>query len=102
MMIRTTKLNQLFRDSLILIFLATYKMDSMRKARMKKLIKKRQLKAALADWAVTCRVKRTHVTMLLHVLHDFLPFLPKDSRTLLKTMRSVSTKDVPPEKYYHF
>ena len=40
--------------------------------------------------------------MLLHVLHEFLPFLPKDSRTLLKTMRFVSTRDVLPGKYYHF
>ena len=63
--------------------------------------KERQLKAAFADWAVTGRVKYTHVTMVLHVLHFFLPFLPKDSRTLLKTMHTVSEGYVT-RKYYHF
>ena len=58
--------------------------------------KERQLKAAFADWAVTGRMKYTHVTMVLHVLHFFLPFLPKDSRTLLKTMRTLSAKDMLP------
>ncbi len=60
------------------------------------------LKSELADWASANNVRRIHVTKLLHVLHEFLPFLPLDCRTLLKTMRLVSVTDVSPRKYFHF
>jgi hypothetical protein len=46
--------------------------------------KERQLKEALANWVVTSNVRRFHATKMLHILHEPLPFLPLDSRTLLK------------------
>jgi hypothetical protein len=39
---------------------------------------------------------------MLHILKTVLPFLPLDGRTLKKTMRVVSTKEVKPGHYYHF
>ena len=64
--------------------------------------KEQLLKEQLANWAVTCQVKKNHVTKLLHILHESLPFLPLDSRTLLQTKRCVRSKEVPPGKYHHF
>ena len=64
--------------------------------------KEQLLKEQLANWAVTCQVKKIHVTKLLHILHESLPFLPLDSRTLLQTKRCVRSKEVPPGKYHHF
>ena len=51
-----------------------------------------QLRANLADWAATCRIKQIHVTRLLHIQHQHLDFLPLDAGTLLKTMRTVKKK----------
>lgn len=66
------------------------------------LSREEETKAKLAEWATKNRIPRTHVTSLLHIVHDFMPFLPLDSRTLLKTLRNVITKEVHPGKYYHF
>ena len=37
--------------------------------------------ADLRHWATSCGVKRTHLTLLLHLLTPRLPFLPLDSHT---------------------
>ena len=56
----------------------------------------------LADWVVSNRIKHIHVTKLLRLQHSFISFLPLDVRTLLKSMRTVTTKDVIPGQYHHF
>jgi hypothetical protein len=56
----------------------------------------------LADWVVSNRVKHIHATKLLKLLHEFIPFLPLDVRTLLKSMRTVSTKNIHPGQYHYF
>lgn len=64
----------------------------------------KQIRQELSAWAVECKVPRSHVTNLLKKMRVFsrLSFLPADSRTLLKTPRSVSLRDIYPGKYYHF
>lgn len=59
-------------------------------------------KERLADWVTRRRIARIHVTELLHIIHHYMPFLPLDCRTLLKSMRKVITKEVVPGRYYHF
>lgn len=46
---------------------------------------------------------RTHITKLLTFLRKqkHLKFLPSDFRSLLKTMRNVETRKVPPGEYHH-
>jgi hypothetical protein len=60
------------------------------------------LMSELAKWATVNGIKTIHLTRLLHILKAVLPFLPLDGRTLKKTMRVVSTKEVKPGHYYHF
>lgn len=66
--------------------------------------KQEELKRQLAHWSCSSsKILQTHVTGLLHILHPWLPFLPKDVRTLKKSIRKVTDiKDVPPGRYYHF
>ena len=71
-------------------------MDSEEKRKQNMLSKK------LADWAASNGIKEIHVSRLLRILNEDLPFLTLDGRTLLKTMRYVPTKEVPPGTYYHF
>ena len=62
-------------------------------------------KKALVGWAIDSIIPRIHLTNLLRVLvDDFgLNFLPRDSRTLLKTPRSaILSKPIPPGHYTHF
>ena len=61
-----------------------------------------RLMSELAKWATINGIKTIHLTRLLHILNTVLPFLPLDGRTLKKTMRVVSTKEVSPGQYYHF
>ena len=61
-----------------------------------------QLRANLADWAATCKIKQIHVTRLQQILHKHLDFLPLDARSMFKTMQTLKTKNDPPGKYYHF
>ena len=61
-----------------------------------------QDKDRLANWVTRRRIPRIHVTELLHIIHRYMPFLPLDCRTLLKSMRKVITKEVVPGRYYHF
>ena len=56
----------------------------------------------LADWAVSNGIKQIHLSRLLRILKETMPFLPLDARTLLKTMRYVRTKEISPGLYYHF
>ena len=65
-------------------------MDSEEKRKQNMLSKK------LADWAASNGIKEIHVSRLLRILNEDLPFLTLDGRTLLKTMRYVPTKEVPP------
>jgi len=57
-------------------------------------------KDQMADWGLS--EKRGQLTKLLHIIHPYMPFLPLDSKTLLKSMRKVVTVEVPPGRYYHF
>ena len=50
----------------------------------------------LADWAVSNGIKQIHLSRLLRILKETMPFLPLDARTLLKTMRYVRTKEISP------
>jgi hypothetical protein len=55
----------------------------------------------LSHWATSCCVKMTRMDLSAPLNQRSL-FLPLDSRTLLKTMRSVSSRIVPPGTYNHF
>ena len=57
----------------------------------------------LARWAVKHNINQSATTDLLRILTDHdIPALPKASRTLLKTPRSLKLKDTAGGKYYHF
>ncbi|ODM86884.1 hypothetical protein Ocin01_19798 [Orchesella cincta] len=60
--------------------------------------------AFLASWSVKHNINATAVTELLKGLkrHDLFSHFPSDSRTLLKTPRSVQLKTVEPGDYAHF
>ncbi len=62
------------------------------------------VKSDLTKWAIECGIPRTHVNRLLIILRkcNELSSLPKDYRSLLKTVRHVVTKDVNPGTYFHF
>ena len=68
------------------------------------LTSEKKLVCDLADWVTACRIPRTHVNKLLILLRKLegYDFLPKDYRTLLKTVRNVPVKDVDPGLYFHF
>ena len=63
-----------------------------------------QLIRDLAAWTVYCNIPRTHVNKLLVILrkHPSYESIPKDYRTLLKSVRNVPVKLVDPGSYFHF
>lgn len=64
-----------------------------------------KLRTRLAKGVVEENIRHTSIKKLLKILKEELPIcneLPGDSRTLLKTPRSVQVKSVPPGHYYHF
>ncbi|CAH1183066.1 unnamed protein product [Ceutorhynchus assimilis] len=63
------------------------------------------LSQSLAKWAFDNRITHTAINQLLNILkspHDDPKLLPGDARTLLNTPKSIITKHVLPEYYYHF
>lgn len=64
----------------------------------------REFQERLSNWVIDCNIPRTHVNELLHVLKSYpgLDFLPKDYRTLLKTVRKVVSVSISPGSYVHF
>lgn len=64
--------------------------------------KKKCVSGLLESWALGCNIKRNSVTKLLKILKvNGMPFLPKDSRTLLHTPRSVAIEHRAGGKYWH-
>lgn len=64
--------------------------------------KKKCVSRQLESWALGCNIKRNSVTKLLKILKvNGMPFLPKDSRTLLHTPRSVTIEHRADGKYWH-
>lgn len=60
-------------------------------------------KEEIANWVVSNKIRHSHATELLHIIHPFMSFLPRDVRTLLKSMRKViNIVEVHPGRYYHF
>ena len=59
------------------------------------------LPQSLRRWALTFNVNHSALTQLLHILHDHHPELPKDIRTLLKTPRSIVSKQLQNGLYCH-
>lgn len=62
-------------------------------------------KSSIAEWVIECNVPRSHVSNLLRRLRFDcgLSYLPLDSRTLLKTMRTKPIlRSVFPGQYAHF
>lgn len=55
----------------------------------------------LAGWAVDYRIPHVAFNSLLTTLRQYHSNLPKDSRTLLHTVRSVSTQNLAGGSYYH-
>lgn len=63
-----------------------------------------ELQKNIGTWMVECGISLDHGTKLLRELRKkkSLQFLPTDSRTIRRTMRSVITKEISPGIYYHF
>ena len=64
----------------------------------------REFQERLSNWVIECNIPRTHVNELLHVLTSYpgLDFLPRDYRSLLKTVRKVVSVSIKPGSYVHF
>lgn len=60
------------------------------------------LSKELSHWATKRYVRRAAVTHLLHILHPYHSNLPLDSRTLLKTPRQTTIKNLVNGEYCHF
>jgi len=61
------------------------------------------LGSELADWASQCNIPQSHVGQLLNVLQKYHPTLPKDPRTLLKTVRTLNVRELSGGgQYFHF
>lgn len=58
----------------------------------------------LINWSVKYNIKRSAVSSILNILkgHQCFQELPKDSRTLLKTPRTIFLREISPGKYCHF
>lgn len=58
----------------------------------------------LINWSVKYNIKRSAVSSILSILkvHQCFQELPKDSRTLLKTPRTICLREISPGKYCHF
>ena len=57
----------------------------------------------IAKWALLCKIKHVHTTMLLFILRHRFPQakIPKHARTFLKTPRKCKIYDLPPGSYIH-
>ena len=64
----------------------------------------REFQERLSNWAIECNIPRTRVNELLHVLKSYpgLDFLPRDYKSLLKTVRKVVSVSIKPGSYVHF
>lgn len=56
----------------------------------------------LATWATEHKITHVALNSLLHILREHNLTLPKDSRTLLGTVRSTELQDKASGKYYHY
>lgn len=57
----------------------------------------------LRRWSLNFNISANSLTALLLILIEFgLTFLPRDSRTLKSTPRSIQTREVDPGSYWHF
>lgn len=65
-------------------------------------LKDKSLASSLAEWAVKNRITHSALNSLLSILKPMHNELPLDSRTLLNTPRSITTKIVEPGSYFHF
>jgi len=61
-----------------------------------------QLKNLLGQWKVRCNIANSHTNKLLKILRQWLPFLPKDSRTLVPAPRNLQLANIDGGQYYHF
>lgn len=61
-----------------------------------------QLRETLAAWSVRFGVTARAFTALLTLLSVYFPFLPKGSRTVMKTPRNIDLRAVGNGSYYHF
>lgn len=59
------------------------------------------LRTKLSNWAVECNITHRALSLLLLILQQYIPSLPKDARTLLKTAKKVDVKTVAGGKYHH-
>jgi hypothetical protein len=62
---------------------------------------KNDLKYNLQQWVTNFHVKANAVNELLHILSSYFPELSKDSRSLMKTPRSMEVININPGKYSH-
>ena len=60
------------------------------------------LKEELCLWAINCNATHTQVNSLLEILVKHHANLPRDARTLLKTCRTVTVKELAGGHFYHF
>ena len=60
------------------------------------------LALSLAEWSSEFNITHNALRALLAILVSFLPWLPKDPRTLLRTGRVSGIKTVAGGEYYHF
>uniref|UniRef100_A0A8D9EB70 Transposase domain-containing protein n=1 Tax=Cacopsylla melanoneura TaxID=428564 RepID=A0A8D9EB70_9HEMI len=62
-----------------------------------------RMKTELAEWSINCSVNNNQLSMLLNLLKKYIPQLPVDGRTILKTPRHCDgIQPVSPGLYYHF
>ncbi|XP_070182273.1 uncharacterized protein [Littorina saxatilis] len=64
--------------------------------------KTEELGGELAAWSSKWKVKANAFTALLTLLNVYFPRLPKDSRTVMKTPRSLDVKEIGGGSYFHF
>ena len=57
---------------------------------------------ALRKWVLESGIPLTHANSLLGILRTHFPFLPKDSRTLLHTLRTYEIDEIAGGQYHHF
>lgn len=60
------------------------------------------LSKQLTHWAISGRVSHSNLTSLLHILHEHHPYLPLDSRTLLKTPSHVDVIPLESGEFVYF
>jgi len=62
----------------------------------------RSMQEKLADWAIKFNISRDALSALLCDLQTAIPGLPKDARTVLRTLKTVDTKTVAGGEYFYF